>query len=433
VRWPLADGPHTLRWTWQAGSSVPLGSTSLNRLLLDRVQFALDRPDLAALFPGNAGTALPGTHPWTAQPAPGGGFRAESNPVSPGQSSILNLTVSGGSELSFRTGWTGLRDNRTGGCFLSTGNFWYGLHGLAGIPGDTLEAAWHLPPGSHELRWTASSASGALDAFFLDQVTREVPALTVGEALGLPAKVFLSTGTGRWHGQSESFHLDGAAVASPGSGSLTTLFTGPGTVSWWWKGENAPAASTASLIGYPYGDMAVYANHRGSFGWERREALLPAGQTFRLEWRFATPNTGRLLVDDVVFREAAADSYTKWAVGRFVAGGERAVMNADPDGDGQSNLMEFAFGSDPNSRRSAYTQNITIAPGSFQVCVTMPDYDTTGLNYDIELSADLQEWTRVRRIEGGVNQPGVPVICSLPLETEGSVAFVRIKVTLSGE
>jgi hypothetical protein len=106
-------------------------------------------------------------------------------------------------------------------------------------------------------------------------------------------------------------------------------------------------------------------------------------------------------------------------------------MNADPDRDGQTNLLEFAFGSSPDNHRSAYIQKVTVAGGQFQVCLTMPDYDTTGLLYDVEASPDLQEWTRVRRIPGGPSVPDAAVICADPFAAEGGAGFVRIKVTMT--
>ncbi len=431
VRWPIPAGPHTIRWEWDVAGSSPLGSTALERLMLDRVEIATDRPELESLFPDNLGVADTGTHPWTVQPSPGDGFRPESHPVAPGSQSGIHMIVPGNRELAFRTGWAGLRSNRTGGCFLSVDGSWYAIHGQGGYIGDTLDSVWHLPPGEeHTLRWNTSSAVGVIDAVFLDQLSLDVPAFPIGDALGLPHKTFLSTGGGRWYGQTASTRGEGAAVSSTGSGSLITQFTGPGTVSWWWKNEAAPANATAMLIVWPYGSPAVHATRSGSFDWERREVVLPWGETFRLEWRASGYETGRLVIDDVTFRESADDTYTAWAIARL-SGGERATMDADPDGDGQSNLMEFAFGSDPNSSRSAYTQDIRIDSGFVHLCLTLPDHDTTGLNYDLEFSPDLKNWTLLQRIPGGPSLPDLPIVCAVPSEAGGDRGFVRIRLSFT--
>ena len=108
-------------------------------------------------------------------------------------------------------------------------------------------------------------------------------------------------------------------------------------------------------------------------------------------------------------------------------------MAADADGDGQSNLMEFAFGSDPNSRRSAYNQDLRIAPGHLHLCLTLPDHDTTGLNYDLECSPDLRQWTRLLRIPGGPSLPDQSVTCPIPPEIEGACGFARIRLTFSAD
>lgn len=434
VRWPLPAGTHTVRWSWAASAQVPFDSSSANRLMLDRVHMATDRPDISTLFPVPDGLSFPGTHPWTVQPASGGGYRAESNPVSPGQSSSVEMNLPGGGEVSFRSGWAGLRTNHIGGCFLAADGVWYDIHGLGGNQSETMDAVWHLPPGSHDLRWSAASAQGVVDAFYLEQVTLTSPALTAGGVLGLPHKTFLTWGdSGRWNAQTENFHTDGAALISSGSGNVITQFTGPGTVSWWWKSEGAPAGANAYLLAWPYNMLSVHTTSRGSFGWERHEVILPDAQTFRLEWRYLTPGGGRLVLDEITFREAATDTYTLWAARTFTGGGEKSVMSADPDGDGQTNLMEFAFGSDPWKRRSAYMQSVEFMDGFFHVCLTMPDYNTTGLLYDIETSPDLQTWTRVDRVQGGVNVPGTAVVCAAPAPAGGSPGFVRIRVTMSGD
>lgn len=433
VRWPLAAGPHTIRWQWNVANSSPLGSNALERLMIDRVEIATGRRAFESLFPENSGVTLTGSHPWTVQPAPGGGFHAESNPVAPGFQSGIQMVVPGNRELAFRTGWAGLRSNRLGGCFLSADGPWYAIHGQGGYVGDTLNSVWYLPPGDdHTLRWNASSAQGVIDALFLDQVTLDTPAFPISEAIGLPQKTFLSTGGGRWFAQTSARHGEGPAVSSTGSGSLITTFTGPGTVRWWWKSEGTPANAFARLIVWPSGSPGVSATRAGNFGWQQEQVILPWGQTFRLEWRASDTGDGRLLLDDVTFDESATDSYTAWAIGKL-AGGERATMAADPDGDGQPNLMEFAFGSDPTSRRSAYTQDIRIESGLVHLRLTRPDYDTTGLNYDLEFSPDLLEWTRLVRIPGGPSLPDDPVTCPIPSEITGSKGFVRLKLTYSAD
>ena len=432
VRWPIPAGPHTIRWHWTAGS-VPAGSTTLERVMVDRVEVATDRPAIGTLFPAGV-TVDPGSDlPWTVQPAPGGGFRAESQAVLPGGQSVLRMSVPGGSEVAFRSGWTGLRSNRMGGNFLSAGGAWHAIHGLTGYEGvDTLPGVWHLPAGSsHDLRWTVASGQGMVDSMFLDQVSLTEPEYPLADALGVPQKVFFSTGSGRWHGQATTTHGGGSAVSSGGSGSLISYFTGPGTVSWSWKGDAVSPQASVRLIAWYIIPTAV-AERGSSFDWEHREAILPWAATYRLEWKVSGYEGGNLFLDRLTFRESVNDTYTAWAIAKLI-GGERAVMDADPDGDGQSNLMEFAFGSDPNSQRSAYRQDLRIEDGQIRLCLTRPDHDTTGLNYDLEFSSDLQEWELLRRIPGGPSIPDEPVTCAVPAEVTGDHGFVRLRLSFGEE
>ncbi len=70
----------------------------------------------------------------------------------------------------------------------------------------------------------------------------------------------------------------------------------------------------------------------------------------------------------------------------------------DPDADGQSNLAEFTFGTDPLSGNTAAGLPLTplaINPdGTTTVEVLLAAGRPTGVQIDLEVSADLQTWIR---------------------------------------
>ncbi|MFC4992055.1 sulfatase-like hydrolase/transferase [Rubritalea tangerina] len=82
--------------------------------------------------------------------------------------------------------------------------------------------------------------------------------------------------------------------------------------------------------------------------------------------------------------------YHHWAA-TYPWDGERLTAPLDdPDADGLSNIIEFAFGSPPNLTNSS--SPISIDPATLQINFT-PIRDTTHLHYQVEFSNDLNDWS----------------------------------------
>jgi uncharacterized repeat protein (TIGR02543 family) len=137
--------------------------------------------------------------------------------------------------------------------------------------------------------------------------------------------------------------------------------------------------------------------------------------------------------------------------------GEDADPNADSDGDGLTNLQEFAFGTDPSAGRPGPVQidqdGKVVSPGlpdiknfaasqqNAEFRAVFPrrkDYQMAGVIYMVEFSADLTRWTasatglQVLSTEsaGDLEAVSVPFPATVPLESGGNAIpkFFRIGV-----
>lgn len=134
--------------------------------------------------------------------------------------------------------------------------------------------------------------------------------------------------------------------------------------------------------------------------------------------------------------------YDNWAAGTFANPFLETDPNADPDGDGLVNLLEFAFGTDPTSGASgpigydaggsvitAGTPVITEFGGDYMaVFGRRKDHLAAGLTYIVEFSAGLDAWV------AGDQEPVVVTGAEGEGEIEAvSVAFPALVPVVDGE
>ncbi|MDB4500736.1 Ig-like domain-containing protein [Akkermansiaceae bacterium] len=99
-------------------------------------------------------------------------------------------------------------------------------------------------------------------------------------------------------------------------------------------------------------------------------------------------------------------------------------MTADPDGDGTSNFLEFAFGLDPLVASSAGLPTLT--PSGADTAYNFNNVQP-GLTYEVRLSTDLENW-REPAFATITSADITPVIIPFNLAVDGNL-FVRLRVS----
>jgi hypothetical protein len=146
----------------------------------------------------------------------------------------------------------------------------------------------------------------------------------------------------------------------------------------------------AQLVGLP-----------GLTQWAPLEIPVAAGpQQVRWDWRylkgppdpFIPPSFESSHVDSLSFAFPEA-SYEAWAENSPSLGAAQAP-DEDSDGDGGTNMAEFATGTDPAN--GAAVPHLEPAWNGNKLTITLPKataYDTTGVSRLVEISNDFLHWT----------------------------------------
>ena len=164
--------------------------------------------------------------------------------------------------------------------------------------------------------------------------------------------------------------------------------------------------------------------------------------------------------DDVTIIVGEPNTYSTWASGNFTHAFVDTGYNSNSDGDNTSNLVEFAFGMDPtvsDSRSLSYVSggNVTEygvpkmqnfatpeTPDFRAVFLRRKDHATSGLTYEVQFSADLEQWTssattptRLTASNSAGDYEAVSVPCPPTVPAHGSSQnlppqFFRVEVVI---
>jgi len=125
---------------------------------------------------------------------------------------------------------------------------------------------------------------------------------------------------------------------------------------------------------------------------------------------------------------AVAETYALWKARNFPANPADGVPEADPDGDGRQNLVEYAVGSNPNLAQESGYMEISFATNAFFLTTKKGPGAANDLSYDVQGSPDLApgSWTSaaVTILENSATR------IRARYEGTNTSGFLRLKFTL---
>lgn len=240
------------------------------------------------------------------------------------------------------------------------------------------------------------------------------------------------------------FHIGEAASLDLALENTGATLTGNFAVTLTFPIAEAPATVTAS---------GCVVESVASGVWSIRKATVAPAEDITITASWTTvPNllqiTGSAVVESDTTTTAtyplsipAAETFSQWAVGLDDAG-----QNDDPDGDGSENVLEYAFGSDPESGFTSFPGGEANCPrvhhvGSM-ITLSYPERvnaNLLGLSYQVEMTPDFAPGPWSLALPGlatSTTQPFSPAIpgfvkrvITWPRDT--FVKGVRVRVTLA--
>ena len=129
----------------------------------------------------------------------------------------------------------------------------------------------------------------------------------------------------------------------------------------------------------------------------------------------------------------STEPFAAWQNQHFPGVSDAAVIseNADPDRDGDTNLVEYALNTDPNDPTKRTSLKPELAASTLSLLYTQVAA-ATDITYVVEWSTDLQSWS-----DSGVTQttdpappadPNFPVISAEVTRATDSIKFLRLKI-----
>lgn len=296
---------------------------------------------------------------------------------------------------------------------------------------DWTETALIIPEGVHTVSWTYEKDfldSIGDDKGWVDHL-RFTPgnfSRTLGQALDYPGLVWTSGGDKQWTGQ-VNLSQNGEDSAQTGNindnedSVLQVELEGPGTFSFYYRVDSE---EDFDFLRFTLDGTEQFAAS-GDVSWTQRIVSIPAG-SHTLSWRyekdeFELDGADSAWVDQVLWQPDEISSYQQWSNLNFSldeqADPELGMESADADRDGQANLLEYAFDTDP------WTTDPQIGP----------QVSRNGTNISVDFSIDSAKDDISYRAESSSNMSDWSEIPSTLISASGTIQNRRVTQTQSEE
>jgi hypothetical protein len=175
-----------------------------------------------------------------------------------------------------------------------------------------------------------------------------------------------------------------------------------------------------------YGGVAV----PGTFAWSLPSTQPGLGTNSQLV-TFTPADTANFQVVTFSLNVTAVNPpLVAWAES-FQLSGSSAQPNADPDGDGLNNALEYAFGLNP---AAAGGEPAVLSPGASQLKLTFLQKDTGGITYAVKAATSLAGgFTNTITPQESLDQSGVPAgykRYEATLPTSTGRGFLKVEATV---
>ena len=121
--------------------------------------------------------------------------------------------------------------------------------------------------------------------------------------------------------------------------------------------------------------------------------------------------------------------FSDWAAQQGLTGLE-AASTSDPDRDGYSNLLEFAFATDPASAASQPVIETSLSAGMMDFAF-LRNPERVGLVYEVQVSSNLQAWSTAARSERGHAIVALSGQSAVVEDSSASGGMARVKFPVS--
>lgn len=278
---------------------------------------------------------------------------------------------------------------------------------------------------------TLSTLLGEFAGELWIRVADESQAVELAQQLGWSSRRLVIAGTSLWKSgadfEAPEVGVSVAGLDDNGWASLLTEVNGPGEFRYQWK--------VSSEEGFDYLELkldgVIQQRISGELDWAEVVVDIPVG-THQIEWVYrhdASDDAGQDKAWIDSFSYTRQGSYTEWVEGYFSEAQKMddkvSGVDADPDKDGMSNLLEFYRGGDPLGQDIAKPLIMERTDDGWQLDYRA-DAAAKGVVHGVEYSQDLQTWTFIKGekflLDGGFYNQKVDV------GSDGQQGFFRLKL-----